>query len=251
MVTGQDLDTWTHADEILRKLSDNQPPASFMVAEHARTELMVAERTHTELMVAEHASTGKHQVAKGDAVLHHFADSRMMNAPSSRPKDTCLTGPLPHKVSSAFVKKGKEVQAAQACYEFLRRNNKPFPNANTYISLHSFGGAIGDKAPNETAFPYRDRMLLLQFQAWWSDPADDSTDQYINWVRDVRTTLAEQGLTDGGFFNFQDASIAPETDRHALMKYYYGNNLRKLIDVKIQYDEKNMFQSGMSIPNIR
>ena len=91
-----------------------------------------------------------------------------MNASLSRPGDTCLTGPLPHKVSSAFVKNGREVQAAEACFDFLLRNNRPFANANTYISFHSFGGAIGDKAPGDTAFPYRERMLLLQFQAWWS-----------------------------------------------------------------------------------
>src|SRR6185436_5495883 len=132
LVTGQDLDTRTHAEEILRNLSGNRPPALFMVAE----------RTYTELVVEEHTYTGKGQVAKGDTgLLHHFADSKLMNAPSSRPTDTCLTGPLPHKVSSAFVKKGRELEAAVACYEFLCKNNKPFPNANTYISLHSFGGA--------------------------------------------------------------------------------------------------------------
>jgi hypothetical protein len=205
------------ASQILHELTGDHPPASATVAE--------------------------------DAGLHHFADSKMMNAPSSRPGDTCLTGPLPHKVSSAFVKNGKEVQAAHACYDFLLNNNKPFPNANTYISFHSFGGAIGDFRPNETAFPYRDRMLLLQFQAWWNDPADDSTDQYINWVRSVRMTLEAEGLTDGGFFNFQDASI--KADRHALMKYYYGNNLDRLIDLKIKYDPNNVFQSGMNIPNKR
>ena len=49
--------------------------------------------------------------------------------------------------------------------------------------------------------------------------------------------------------NFQDASVAPETDRYALMEYYYGINLDRLIDLKIQYDPANVFQSGMSIPN--
>jgi len=227
MAAAQELGTRTQADEPLRKLADNHPPVSSTVAEH----------------------TFPSQQGTENASLHHFADSKMMNASSSRPGDTCLTGPLPHKVSSAFVKNGKEVQAAQACYDFLLRNNRSFPNANTYISFHSFGGAIGDIRPRETAFPYRDSMLLLQFQAWWSDPADDSTDQYINWVREVRTALASQGLTDGGFFNFQDASIAPETDRYALMKYYYGINLDRLIDLKIQLDPTNVFQSGMSIPN--
>lgn len=227
MATVQSLGTRMQADETLRKLAGNHPPASSTVAEHA------------------HPS----QQGVGNASLHHFAESKMISASSARPGDTCLTGPLPHKVSSAFVKNGKEVQAAQACYDFLLRNNRSFPNANTYISFHSFGGAIGDIRPKETAFPYRDRMLLLQFQAWWSDPADDSSDQYINWVRDVRTALASQGLTDGGFFNFQDASVAPETDRYALMEYYYGINLDRLIDLKIQYDPANVFQSGMSIPN--
>ena len=49
----------------------------------------------------------------------------------------------------------------------------------------------------------------------------------------------------------QDASIVPETDRHALMKYYYGINLKDLIDRKIQYDPTDVFKSGMSIPNQR
>jgi Berberine and berberine like len=227
MATAQELDTRVQAGEMLRKLAGEHPPASSTVAEH----------------------TYSAQLGTGDASLHDFADSKMMSTAPSKPADTCLTGPLPHKVSSAFVKNGKEVQAAQACYDFLLRNNRTFPNANTYISFHSFGGAISDKHPRETAFPYRERMLLLQFQAWWSDPADESTEEYIKWVRDVRTTLASQGLTDGGFFNFQDASVAPEADRYELMKYYYGINLDKLIDLKIQHDPKDIFHSGMSIPN--
>jgi hypothetical protein len=223
----QVLDTRAQADEILGKLRGNHTPDTPTAAEQGAA-------------------------AEGNPAVHHFADSKMMDVTPARPADTCLhPGPLPHKVSSAFVKVGKELQAAEACYEFLRQNNKPFPRASTYISFHSFGGAIGDKAPDQTAFPYRDRRLLLQFQAWWFDPADESTDQYITWIRSLRTMLAAEGLTDGGFFNFQDASIVPETDRHALMKYYYGNNLDKLIGVKIEHDPTNVFQSGMSIPNKR
>ncbi len=41
----------------------------------------------------------------------------------------------------------------------------------------------------------------------------------------------------------------PETDRYALMKYYYGINLDKLIDLEIHHDPKDVFHSGMSIPN--
>ncbi len=234
MVMSQTLETPARADEIFREITGGHPPASSTVAEHAYPP----------------QETGQGPAASGDAALHHFVDSRLHASPA-RPTDTCLTGPLPHKVSSAFVKNGREVQAAEACFDFLLRNNRPFANASTYISFHSFGGAIADKAPSETAFPYRDRMLLLQFQAWWSDPADFSTDQYINWIWDARTNLAAQGLTDGGFFNFQDASITPEADRHGLMRYYYAGNVDTLIYVKNQYDPDNVFQSRMNIPTGR
>jgi hypothetical protein len=33
------------------------------------------------------------------------------------------------------------------------------------------------------------------------------------------------------------------------MKYYYGVNLDRLIDLKIQHDPTDVFRSGMSIPN--
>jgi hypothetical protein len=225
-MSSQVLDGRAQSSEIIREITGGHPPASSAVAEHTQTEGL--------------------QEVQGIAGLHDFADSKLMSASAAKPTDTCLTGPLPHKVSSAFVQNGKEHQVAEACYEFLLRNNKPFPNANTYISFHSFGGAIGNKAWNETAFPYRDRKLLLQFQAWWSDPADESTDRYIDWIRDVRTTLASYNLTDGGFFNFQDASIA--SDRYELLKYYYGGNLDTLIGIKNEYDPHDLFQSGMSIP---
>ena len=239
MMTSQTLDVRARAQEILHKITGGHYPSPSFTA---------SERTYTEHLVEEHTYTGKGQVAQkvAGAGLHHFADSKLMTASPTRPADTCLTGPLPHKVSSAFVKIGKEEQAADACHDFLVRNNKPFPNANAYISFHSFGGAIGNRPWNETAFPYRDRKLLFQFQAWWSDPADESTNRYIDWIHDVRKMLASQGLTDGGFFNFQDASIAP--DRYELMKYYYGPNLDKLIGIKKDYDPDNVFQSGMSIP---
>jgi hypothetical protein len=235
MMAVQALETAARANEILRDLTGGHPPASSTVAEHAHPPQLEA---------------GKSPMATGDGSLHDFADRRMNPSPS-RPESTCHTGPLPHKVSSAFVKNGREMEAAEACFDFLLANNKPFPNANAYISFHSFGGAIGERAPNETAFPYRERMLLLQFQAWWSDPADDSTPRYIDWIRDVRMSLASRGLTDGGFFNFQDASIVPEAERYALMRYYYGINVDTLIDVKKQYDPNNVFESGMSIPRRR
>lgn len=175
----------------------------------------------------------------------HFAESKHPAIPK-RPADTCVTGPLPHKISSAFAINSAIVKLGQECLDFMVEN-RGFARVNTYVSFHSFGGAIGRIRPNETAFPWRDRKLLLQFQAWWSNPNDRSTDQYIQWIEDFRTTLASKGLTDGGFFNFQDASV--RDNKYDLLKYYLDINLDELIRVKNKYDPKDLFKFPMSIPH--
>lgn len=180
---------------------------------------------------------------------HHFTGSKHESprhpgdGKLPPPSDTCLTGPVPHKVSSAFANNATIHRIGKECIQYLQDHGF-FPGANTYVSLHSFGGAISRFALGHTAFPYRDRLLLLQFQAWWSDPYDEETANYIQWIKNFRSALA--GLTDGGFFNFQDASITENKDQ--LLKYYFGDNLDKLMAVKTRYDSGNMFQSGMSIP---
>lgn len=178
----------------------------------------------------------------------HFAESKLPVIPKG-PVDTChIAGPLPHKISSAFAKNSAIVQLGQECLDFMV-NNRGFLRVNTYVSFHSFGGAISRIGPTQTAFPWRERKLLLQFQAWWSRPNDKYTDQYIQWIEKFRTTLASKNLTDGGFFNFQDASV--RNNKYDLMKYYLGINLDTLIGHKNKYDPKDLFKFPMSIPQKR
>lgn len=184
---------------------------------------------------------------------HHFSISHTPTA-VAKPADTCLSGPLPHKVSSAFVRNEMLKLFGKISIQYLLQNVSWFENANAYLSLHSFGGAIGKVGPDQTAFPYRDRLLLLQFQAWWSDPSDLMTKAYVDWIRHFRTFLADQGLTDGGFFNFQDMDIVPNysgsvEDKLKLLQYYYGApNRQRLLQVKKTYDPQNFFNSPMSVP---
>jgi hypothetical protein len=184
----------------------------------------------------------------------HFSSGLLNTVAPGAPSDTCLSGPLPHKVSSAFVKNKMLADFAEQSMLFLQNNKSFFNNASAYLSLHHFGGNIRNVAPDQTAFPYRDRLLLLQFQAWWSDPVDPASTDYICWIQNFRTWLAEKGITDGGFFNFQDMDIVPGYDgsneqRHTLLRYYYGeDNLKRLIAVKNKYDAGNIFNSPMSVP---
>ncbi|HJZ78609.1 MAG TPA: hypothetical protein VKE51_43070 [Vicinamibacterales bacterium] len=72
------------------------------------------------------------------------------------------------------------------------------------MSLHSLGGEIR-KEREPSSFVFRDRGVLLQYQAWWQPDAPELDDRCIAWVENVRDTMKPH--TDGAFINFVDATI--------------------------------------------
>ncbi|NER94717.1 MAG: FAD-binding oxidoreductase [Symploca sp. SIO1B1] len=158
---------------------------------------------------------------------------------------------LPHKVSSAFPK-GDIAQLSQKIIDFVDKH-KNFDKAATYLSIHSLGGKIRQISADSSSFFYRDKEFLLQFQAWWQQPNDDKSEDYINWIRDFRQELDKAGCIEGAFINFPDQTIVEpsgdeKADKIRLLRYYYGNNLDCLREIKAKYDPNNFFSFGMSIP---
>jgi len=68
------------------------------------------------------------------------------------------------------------------------------------VSLHSLGGEIR-KEREPSSFVFRDRGVLLQYQAWWQPDAPELDDRCIAWVENVRDTMKPR--TDGAFINFR------------------------------------------------
>ncbi len=91
---------------------------------------------------------------------------------------------------------------------------------------------------------------MLQFQAWWSNPSDPNTGEYIDWIENFRKALNLH--VEGAFINFPDKDLVPKPDTPdggiKLLEYYYGKNLDRLREIKVKYDLKNLFSFGMSIP---
>lgn len=164
------------------------------------------------------------------------------------PESTCSTkNRYPHKVSSAFpTGPAAYDQLAKDLIDTLEKTESD-PEANLYVSLHGFGGAVADKKSSETAFPYRDKEFMLQFQAWWASPQSSKSKQYIRWIEDFRKHL--KGI-EGAFINFPDVSLVadPDAQRVELLEHYYAGNLPELRRIKRDVDPKNLFSFGMSIP---
>ena len=167
---------------------------------------------------------------------------------NNKPQSTC-TGPLPHKVSSTFPIDSKSTTIAEKICHYIQ-NSKEYNNVATYVSLMSFGGVVKNKDNSETAFPYREKEFVIQFQAWWKDKNDPLGKEYIKWIEDFRSSL--KGEVEGAFINFPDKSIVNDSNtpegKDELMALYYGENYKKLKKIKSSYDPLNRFNFEMSIP---
>jgi hypothetical protein len=167
--------------------------------------------------------------------------------------DTCGVDPYPHKVSSCFPGDGFGKDAIKFLANYVRGSDSE-ETARRYLSLHCLGGNIRDKAAKDrSSFFWRDKPFLLQYQAWWTDPSEDSpvTKRCMAWVRAFRDGMS--GYTEGSFINFPDRSLpVQETDPKKalkeLLRYYYSDNLEDLIRIKGEVDPLNQFWFEMGIP---
>ncbi len=171
------------------------------------------------------------------------------------PAATC-DAPYPHKVTSAFPKVGiNHFELAKKIYDYLAQVSY-LPDVNKYMSFYCLGGAVYDN-PAQRAFPWSDRPYLLQVEACWNLSGNVKEDaerakKYDAWVHDFREAIKSD--IEGAFINFVDQHLVenPNTaeGKLELLKFYYGDNLPKLRQVKTQYDKAELFEFAMSIPPI-
>jgi FAD binding domain-containing protein/berberine-like enzyme len=103
------------------------------------------------------------------------------------------------------------------------------------------GGAINRVKPKDTAYSERSANWMLSIDGNWSDPAEDST--VISWVRQTWEELAKFG-TGGVYLNFR--SLSDETPASDV-ENAFGDNMRRLVEVKAKYDPTNFFRLNNNI----
>lgn len=208
--------------------------------------------TITSVVYQEPGTVGHDKESDQSSISNADLAGLLQHAVPNAPNETC-DGPHPHKISSTFPKRKQDYEKlVNTIVDFLAKS-KFFPAANTYLSLHGMGGQIKRTPENDNAFPYKDKDFLLQFQAWWADPADPDTTQYMNWIENFRKTLLP--YTEGSFINFPDVNLVKNYQTKEgllqLLTFYYAHNLTPLRLIKDKYDKDNSFSFGMSLPLMR
>jgi len=111
------------------------------------------------------------------------------------------------------------------------------------IALHHFHGVGTQIAPDATAFSMRRNHFMMEIIAAWEPTSVVEAEVHRQWMSDLSATLAPHTLP-GGYANF----LGP--DCHDQIADAYGDNARRLREVKQKYDPDNVFSSAIPLPDL-
>jgi hypothetical protein len=101
------------------------------------------------------------------------------------------------------------------------------------------GGKISAVKPDETAFAYRNSSFSVMLNSQWEN--EDQELEFLTWITNFYNELAKY-FPGHVYVNSPDLAIPN------YLAQYYGQNLKRLIEVKKIYDPENTFRYPQSIP---
>ncbi|MDB5072301.1 MAG: hypothetical protein JWM87_3412 [Candidatus Eremiobacteraeota bacterium] len=113
-------------------------------------------------------------------------------------------------------------------------------NEPSMVQLLAGGGAPGRVPVDGTAVPHRDAVCVVQYDAYWTDPADQPVAE--KWIEGVRTSMLPYARN--AYVNYVDLQI------ENYLEAYYVSNLPRLIEVKGRVDPDNVFNFPQSVPTM-
>ncbi|HMG36326.1 MAG TPA: FAD-binding oxidoreductase [Blastocatellia bacterium] len=119
----------------------------------------------------------------------------------------------------------------------LEKYMKNAPSAASFIVWTHAGGKISDVAPNATAFPHRKARFVPELKSIWETPQDARAN--IEWAYNFFQDLEPHFV--GSYVNYIDPLLSNWN------KNYYGENYKRLLEIKRYWDPDNLFQFQQSI----
>ncbi len=126
------------------------------------------------------------------------------------------------------------------------------------LQVDSYGGRVNTVPPADTPIYQRSSIMKLQYQAYWTEEANDQA--YLSWMHKFYEEVYKDtgGIpnpaadptnnVDGCYYNYPDSDLNQYGGLEGALKLYFGPNLNKLKQVKKRWDPNNYFNSFQSIP---
>lgn len=163
------------------------------------------------------------------------------------------------KYKSAYHRKPFTDIHVDAFWKWLTKDVPGIDLTQTLVQIDSYGCRINAHKPAETAVPQRDSIMKLQYQTYWTDPAQDNGhltylgDFYQDVYRATRgipevNPMGKDTDTDGAYVNYPDIDLGQVGDQDpAYPRLYYKENYTRLQKAKATWDPKNVFHHAQSV----
>jgi FAD/FMN-containing dehydrogenase len=128
----------------------------------------------------------------------------------------------------------------QVIDKIVEGNTHP-PSPNTLSSIWNFGGATARVASDATAFGDRSMPYMLSIDSVWESPDDDNKN--VAWTRAFWERMKPHSDKGRMYLNFP--GLGEEGDE--LVRNTFGDNYRRLREIKKIYDPENLFRFNQNI----
>ncbi len=150
------------------------------------------------------------------------------------------------KYKSAYMKATFPDEQIAAIYRAL--TDARFANPQALLQVDSYGCQVNAVPPGATAVAQRSSVMKLQYQTYWTSPADDAAN--LRWIRNFYASVyaasggvpASNRVTDGCFINYPDVDLPSSWP-----VLYYKGDYPALQRVKARFDPLNIFHHAQSI----
>jgi hypothetical protein len=150
------------------------------------------------------------------------------------------------KYKSAYMKAPFPEDQIQAIYSGL--TDPQYKNPQALLQVDSYGCQVNAVAPSATAVAQRSSIMKLQYQTYWTLPADDQVN--LDWINNFYARVYQStggvpvsnAVTDGCFINYCDVDLPSSWPT-----LYYKDGYPALQAVKAQWDPRNVFHHAQSV----
>jgi FAD/FMN-containing dehydrogenase len=147
-----------------------------------------------------------------------------------------------YTAKSTFINAALPASGTAAVLGAVEALASEVPGVGGGIVFDSYGGAIGQLAPGDTAFVHRRAIACAQYSVNYANgsPSTAVTAAARSWLDQTQAVFAP--YAQGSYQNYIDPTLPNWAEA------YYGSNLPRLKQVKGVYDPDDVFHFAQSIP---
>lgn len=139
--------------------------------------------------------------------------------------------------STVLPKDGMNNNVAKVIIESMSKA----PSADSFAVWTHAGGAIENVAADATAYVHRNSRFIPEIKAIWDLNKPGDTLKNVEWAYEFFERLSDAGKATGAYVNYIDPL------QHNWTEKYYGNNYKRLLDIKKKIDPNNYFNFQQSV----